>query len=280
MLATGGLEPPAQIERLTYDEAMLRYGSDRPDRRIPIEIADLGEVFAASEFKVFSGALAAAGWCADSAPRASFPAAASTRSPSGRRRLGAKGLVWGVVEEDGWRSPVAKFMSEDEIAGLIDATGAKQGDAILVVADEAATAARVLGELRLEVGEPEGGNDLVWVVDFPMFGWNEQEGRWDALHHPFTAPSGDLDADPGTWRSRAYDLVMNGSEIGGGSIRINTPEVQTKVFEALGMSPAEAQERFGFLLDALNTARRRTAASPSGSTASSPCWPGATPSAT
>jgi aspartyl-tRNA synthetase len=251
VLATGGLEAPAEIERLTYDEAMLQYGSDRPDRRIPIEIADLGEVFAASEFKVFSGALGTGGVVRGLSASGEFPRSRFDALTEQAQSLGAKGLVWGVVEEDGWRSPVAKFMSADEIAGLIEATGAKQGDAILVVADEAATAARVLGELRLEVGEPQDGNDLVWVVDFPMFGWNEPEGRWDALHHPFTAPSGDLDADPGAWRSRAYDLVMNGSEIGGGSIRISTPEVQTKVFEALGMSPAEAQERFGFLLDAL-----------------------------
>ena len=114
-------------------------------------------------------------------------------------------------------------------------------------------AARVLGALRLEVADRAAatGHDLFWVVDFPMFGWNEDEARWDALHHPFTAPSGDLDADPGTWRSRAYDVILNGTEIGGGSIRINRPEVQSKVFEALGMSPEEAQDRFGFLLEAL-----------------------------
>ncbi|HEU0018998.1 MAG TPA: amino acid--tRNA ligase-related protein, partial [Thermoleophilaceae bacterium] len=130
-------------------------------------------------------------------------------------------------------------------------TGAKPGDAILAVADDPAVAARVLGELRLAVGVPEDRHDLVWVVDFPMFGWNEDEKRWDALHHPFTAPSGDLDGDPGSWRSRAYDLVWNGTEIGGGSIRINTPDVQSRVFEALGLDAEEAQERFGFLLDAL-----------------------------
>jgi aspartyl-tRNA synthetase len=252
VLATGGVELTAPIERLTYDEAMLRYGTDRPDRRIPIEIADLGEVLGGSEFKVFSGALAGGGVVRGLSAAGEFPRSRFDALTERAQSLGAKGLVWGVVEEDGsWRSPVAKFLSQDEIAGMIAATGAEVGDAILVVADDPATAARVLGELRLEVGEPEGGHDLVWVVDFPMFGWNEPEGRWDALHHPFTAPSGDLDADPGTWRSRAYDLVMNGSEIGGGSIRINTPEVQTKVFEALGMSPADAQERFGFLLDAL-----------------------------
>ena len=114
-------------------------------------------------------------------------------------------------------------------------------------------AARVLGALRLEVADRNeaSGYDVFWVVDFPMFEWNEDEGRWDPLHHPFTAPSGDLDADPGTWRSRAYDVILNGTEIGGGSIRINRPEVQRKVFDALGMSAAEADERFGFLLEAL-----------------------------
>ncbi|MEK6228847.1 MAG: amino acid--tRNA ligase-related protein, partial [Actinomycetota bacterium] len=151
----------------------------------------------------------------------------------------------------GWRSPVAKFLSEQEIGDLIAATGAEEGDAILVVADESPTAARVLGDLRLEVGEPRAGHDFVWVVDFPMFGWDPEQGRWDALHHPFVAPSGDLDADPGTWRSRAYDIVWNGAEIGGGSIRISTSEMQSKVFTALGLSHEEARGRFGFLLDAL-----------------------------
>ena len=108
-----------------------------------------------------------------------------------------------MVEPDSWRSPVAKFLTEDEIAGLIEATGAKEGDAIFVVADTAATAARVLGDLRLQVGVPEDRDDFLWVVDFPMFEWDEAEKRWDPMHHPFTAPSGDLDADPGTWRSRA-----------------------------------------------------------------------------
>jgi aspartyl-tRNA synthetase len=119
------------------------------------------------------------------------------------------------------------------------------------VADSAATTARVLGDLRLEVGVPHDGHDLLWVTDFPMFEWNEDERRWDALHHPFTAPSGDLDAEPGAWRSRAYDLVWNGTELGGGSIRNNTVELQSKVFTALGLSDEEASEQFGFLLEAL-----------------------------
>jgi len=251
VLAVGGVEVPEAIDRITYDDSMLRYGTDRPDRRVPIEIADLGEVFAASEFKVFSGALAAGGVVRGFSVSGEFPRSRFDALTERAQRFGAKGLVWGVVEPDGWRSPVAKFLSEDEIAGLIEATGAAEGDAILVVADEAPTAARVLGDLRLEVGEPAPGHDFVWVVDFPMFGWDAELGRWDALHHPFTAPSGDLDADPGTWRSRGYDIVWNGAEIGGGSIRSSTPEVQSKVFTALGLSDEEARERFGFLLDAL-----------------------------
>ncbi len=128
---------------------------------------------------------------------------------------------------------------------------AEAGDAILIVADAPAVAARVLGDLRLALAEPPSGHDIFWVVDFPMFEWNEEERRFDALHHPFTAPSGDLEADPGAWRSRAYDVVMDGLEIGGGSIRINRPDVQRRVFSALGMSREEAEQRFGFLLEAL-----------------------------
>ena len=251
VLALGGIELGGPIERIPYDEALLRYGTDRPDRRIPIEIADLGEVFAAAEFKVFSGALGGGGVVRGLSASGDFPRSRFDALTEKAQSLGAKGLVWGKVESDGWRSPVAKFLSEGEIAGLIEATGAGVGDAILVVADKPATAARVLGELRLDVGVPREGHDLLWVTDFPMFDFNSDERRYDALHHPFTAPSGDLDADPGAWRSRAYDLVWNGTELGGGSIRINTPEVQSKVFAALGMSEEQAREQFGFLLEAL-----------------------------
>jgi aspartyl-tRNA synthetase len=251
VLALGDVTVPDPVERMGYDEAMLRYGTDRPDRRIPFEIADLGEVFSESEFKVFSGALSSGGVVRGFAAPGEFPRRRFDELTERAQRFGAKGLVWGVVEPDGWRSPVAKFLGEDEIAGLIAATGASEGDAIFVVADTAAVAARVLGDLRLEVGVPEERDDFLWIVDFPMFEWDEAEKRWDAMHHPFTAPSGDLDADPGTWRSRGYDLVWNGAEIGGGSIRINTPEVQQKVFGVLGLSAEQARERFGFLLDAL-----------------------------
>jgi aspartyl-tRNA synthetase len=168
------------------------------------------------------------------------------------KRAGAGGLVWAVVEPDAVRSPVAKFVGEDALRQAAERLGAGEGDTMLIVADRAKVAATVLGQLRL-ANAPEGveGNDLFWVVDFPAFEWNEDEKRFDAMHHPFTAPSGDLDADPGEWRSRAYDIVMNGTELGGGSIRINTPEVQRKVFDAIGLPPDEAEERFGFLLEAL-----------------------------
>jgi aspartyl-tRNA synthetase len=251
VMAVGGIDVELPLERITYDEAMLRYGTDRPDRRIGMEIQDLGDVFAGSEFKVFSGALANGGVVRGFKTRQEFPRRRLDELTEQAQQLGAKGLVWGVVEPQGWRSPVAKFLGPGEMAQAAERLEAREGDAIFIVADNPEVAARVLGALRLEVADPASGHDLFWVIDFPMFEWNEEEGRWDALHHPFTSPAGDLDADPGTWRSRSYDLVLNGTELGSGSIRINRPEVQRKVFDAIGMPPEEAEERFGFLLEAL-----------------------------
>jgi aspartyl-tRNA synthetase len=249
VLALAGIEVSLPLERMTYDEVMLRYGSDRPDRRLGVEIVDVTDIFRSSEFKVFSGApVIRAMKATGEFPRSRFDAL-TERAQS----LGAKGLAWAAVEGGGaWRSPIAKFLSEEEIARANDALGVTEGDAVLIVADTQEIAARVLGALRPEVaeGEPEG-HDIFWVVDFPAFGWNEDEGRWDQLHHPFTSPSGDLGADPGTWSSRAYDVVFDGWELGGGSIRISDPDVQRKVFEAIGIGPDEARERFGFLLEAL-----------------------------
>jgi aspartyl-tRNA synthetase len=251
-LAVGGVEVETPIERVSYDELVLRYGSDRPDRRLGTEIVDLTDVFASSEFKVFRGAVDDGGVVRALKARGEFPRSRFDSLTEQAQSLGAKGLAWAVVEGGGWRSPIAKFLSEEEVAEATRRVGAGEGDALLIVADTAKVAARVLGVLRVEVAdaEPEG-HDIFWVLDFPMFEWNEDEKRYDALHHPFTAPTGDLDADPGTWRSRAYDVVWNGWEIGGGSIRINTPELQQRVFDALGIAPDEAQERFGFLLEAL-----------------------------
>jgi aspartyl-tRNA synthetase len=252
VLSVGGIEVELPIERMTYDDAMLRYGSDRPDRRLGVEIEDLSDVFRASEFKVFSGAVESGGVVRAIKAGGEWPRSRFDSLTEKAQSLGAKGLAWAVVEDGGWRSPIAKFLSEEEIRAATERLCAGEGDAVLIVADKAGVAAKVLGALRPEValGEPEG-HDVFWVVDFPMFEWNEDEGRWDPLHHPFTSPAGDLDGDPGGWGSRAYDVVLDGWELGGGSIRINTPEVQQKVFDALGIGPEEAKERFGFLLEAM-----------------------------
>jgi aspartyl-tRNA synthetase len=249
---------PPPYPRMSYDETMRRYGSDRPDLRFGLEIADLSDVVADAEFKVFSGALAGGGAVrginagAREVPRSDLDALTEHV-----KRYGAGGLVWAFVQEDGtWRSPIAKFLSDSERAGIESALGAKPGDLMLIVADaRTQTAATALGALREELARrfeliPEDRHSILWVVDFPMFEFNEGENRWDALHHPFTAPLGDF-SDPGSLKSRAYDIVLNGSEIGGGSIRINTPEVQQQVFSALGISEDEAEQRFGFLLEAL-----------------------------
>ena len=252
VLALGGIDVKLPLERISYDEAMLRYGSDRPDRRLGVEIVDLTEVFRGSQFKVFGGAVEGGGVVRALRARGDFPRGRIDRLEEKAKSLGAKGLAWAVVEGDGWRSPIAKFLGEDEIARATEALQASEGDLILFGADRPALVARVLGGLRADVAEgaPEG-HDCFWVVDFPMFEWSEDERRFDALHHPFTSPSGDLEADPGEWRSRAYDVILDGWELGGGSIRINTPQVQQRVFDALGIGPEEAKERFGFLLEAL-----------------------------
>jgi aspartyl-tRNA synthetase len=243
--------------RMTYAEAMARFGSDRPDTRFGLELTDLGDVLAQTEFKVFSGTLQSGGVVrginagARELPRSELDALTELA-----KQHGAKGLVWAFVQdgEEPWRSPIAKFLSAGEIAAVTERLAAAPGDLLLIVADTAEIAARSLGALRLEIARrfglvPEGRHDLLWVTDFPAFEWSEDEQRWHATHHPFTAPIGDL-SDPESALSRAYDLVLDGAEIGGGSIRINQIEVQQQVFELLGISPDEAQARFGFLLDA------------------------------
>jgi aspartyl-tRNA synthetase len=251
VLAVGGIDVSLPIERLPYDEALSRYGSDRPDRRLGVQIIDLTDVFRGSGFKVFAGAVEAGGVVRAVKAGGEWPRSRFDSLTAKAQALGAKGLAWALVEAEGWRSPIAKFLADDEVRRATEALGAREGEAILIVADRAEVAAKVLGALRTEVAEAEpSGHDIFWVVDFPMFEPGE-EGRWSPLHHPFTAPTGDLDGDPGSWRSRAYDVVLDGWELGGGSIRNNTPELQQKVFDALGIGPDEAQERFGFLLEAL-----------------------------
>ena len=247
---------PPPWPRMTFAEAVGRFGSDRPDTRFGLELKDLGAAVTGSEFKVFSGVLESGGVVrginagARELSRADLDALTELA-----KQHGAKGLVWAFVEREGWRSPIAKFLSEQEIAAINSRLEASEGDLLLIVADQATTAGQALGALRLDLGRrfgliPEGRHDILWVVEFPMFMWHPEEERWDAEHHPFTAPSGNLD-DPANLLSRSYDLVLDGNEIGGGSIRIHRRDVQQRVFELIGMSPDEAQARFGFLLDAL-----------------------------
>ena len=253
---TPGIAPPPW-PRLAYDEAIARFGSDRPDTRFGLEIADLGPAVAGSDFQVFARALDGGGAVrAINAGRRELARNDLDVLTEQARSHGAKGLVWAFVQEDGsLRSPIAKFLSEEITERMTAALDATPGDLLFAVADLPGVVAHVLGELRLELSrrfDLTAGSDhqVLWVTDFPMFGWNADERRWDALHHPFTQPSGSFD-DPATLRSRAYDLVFDGTEIGGGSIRINRTDVQRQVFELLGMGEEEARSRFGFLLDAL-----------------------------
>jgi aspartyl-tRNA synthetase len=263
--------PAPPWPRMTHAEAVRRFGSDRPDTRFGLELVDLGPALGETEFKVFSGALQAGGVVrginAGGRELARSELEALTELA---KQHGAKGVVWAFVqdEQDGaqppWRSPVAKFLKPAEIAAVNTALDASRGDLLLIVADQPATAAQALGALRLELARrfelvPAGTHDIRWVVQFPMFSWRPEERRWDAEHHPFTAPAtaggepagvADLD-DPGSLLSRSYDLVLDGNEIGGGSIRNHRSDVQSRVFELIGIDESDAQARFGFLLDAL-----------------------------
>jgi aspartyl-tRNA synthetase len=254
--ATGFPVPAPPWPRMSYDDAVAHYGIDRPDTRFGLEIRDVSELVRGSEFKVFEGVLGGGG-----VVRA-INAGAREMSRSELDGLnevvqiyGAKAAAPIYAGDGGWTGNLAKFFTVEQIAAVNAELGASDGDLLLFVADKPDVAAASLGGLRLELGRrfgmiPDDRHDALWVVDFPMFERDEEEGRWTALHHPFTAPSGDLD-DPGVLRSRAYDLVLDGVEIGGGSIRIHTPEVQSAVFEHIGLDADEARERFGFLLDAL-----------------------------
>jgi aspartyl-tRNA synthetase len=257
-----GVELPRPFPRLTHAEAMRRFGSDKPDLRYGMELVDLGEVFAATEVGVLAGALADEG------------SVVGLRVPGGadlsRREIdalaetakarGARGLAWVAVEPGGLRSPLDRFFSDEERTALRRATTAEPGDLVLIVADRTPVARAVLGELRTRLAAerglvPEGRWAFLWVTDFPMFEWNEEERRWDAAHHPFTQPAAKWEETfaevPEEATARAYDLVLNGVELGSGSIRIHRADVQRKVFEKLGIGPEEAQERFGFFLRGL-----------------------------
>jgi aspartyl-tRNA synthetase len=262
--------PTPPWPRMTHAEAVARFGSDRPDTRFGLELTDLGPALAQTKFKVFAGALAGGGVVrginagARELARSDLDALTELA-----KQHGAKGLVWAFVQEGddaqpAWRSPIVKFLSAGEIAAVTERLAAGPGDLLLIVADAPATAAQALGALRLELARhfdlvPAGAHDIRWIVQFPMFAWHPDEQRWDAEHHPFTAPAtadgrpaaaADMD-DPATLLSRSYDLVLDGNEIGGGSIRNHRDDVQQRVFDLIGIDAAQAQARFGFLLDAL-----------------------------
>ena len=253
--------PP--FTRFSYAEALDKYGLDAPDIRFAMHLVDLGGVFAGTEFKVFRSVLDGKGIIKGLNLKGG--ARLSRKEIDDLLAVvqvyGAKGLAWIKVNEDGWQSPIVKFFTESEIEALGREMTAETGDLLLFVADKAAITNEALGRLRLHLGEKMGLIDeqqmaFCWVVDFPMFAWDELEKRHVAIHHPFTAPlDEDLDIlgkEPLAVKAKAYDLVLNGVEIGGGSIRIHDPETQAKVFQLLNIDDAEAREKFGFLLDALS----------------------------
>ncbi|HJB41443.1 MAG TPA: aspartate--tRNA ligase [Candidatus Gemmiger avicola] len=258
-----GIDVATPFERMPWDQAMARFGSDKPDTRFGLEIQDVGAVFANTEFKPFAAALAEGGTIR--AINAKGLAGALSRKGIDKlgevaKTYGAKGLAFSRLTAEGTSSSFEKFLSEEEKAALYKALGAETGDVLLLVSDTSWTrACTALGQVRLEIGRQHGLIDpdkfnFLWVVDFPLFEYSEQEGRWMAMHHPFTMPNAaDLDkieTDPGACRALAYDIVLNGVELGGGSIRINDPALQDRMFHALGFTEEKARASFGFLMDA------------------------------
>lgn len=251
-----GVVVPMPFPRLTYQEVIDRYGSDKPDLRYGMELADLGEVFAGTGFNAFASAATSGGRIQG--------IAAPGGAQLSRKELddlvtetkgrGAAGLVWMVVEEGGVRSPVEKHLSAEEIAGVLAATGAATGDLVLIVADRKDRVAVALDGLRRTLAARldlirEGEWRYLWVTEPPLFEWSDEDERWTAQHHPFTSPLTE-DLAPETAKARAYDIVLNGFELGSGSVRIHRPDLQRKVFEALGLSPDEIEEKFGHLITA------------------------------
>jgi aspartyl-tRNA synthetase len=234
---------------------MERYGSDKPDVRFGMELVELSEVFEATEFRAFAGAEAVKGICVKG--EGDLARSRLDALTERAKELGAAGLVWMRVRDGGvLESPVAKFLSEAEQLGVCDSLGAQAGDLVLVVAGARAMARAVLGQLRLDLGRPpvSEGLSFVWVVDFPLFEGVTDDGHAIPAHHPFTMPHPEdldrMESDPLSVRSQAYDLVLNGWELGSGSVRIHRGDVQQRIFTLLGIGPEDAQHRFGFLLDA------------------------------
>lgn len=258
---TTGREIPRPFPRLTYRDAMELYGSDKPDLRFGMELVDVAEVVKDSNFKVFTDTLAKGGrvkgLCAKGCagmPRRELDGLANYVSI-----YGAKGLAYIVLAEEGIKSPIAKFFSEEQLKDLIAQMRGETGDIIFFVADKEAVVADALGHLRLELGKrlgliPENALNFLWVTEFPLLEWDEGEKRFVAIHHPFTSPMAEdlplLKTEPGKVRAKAYDMVLNGTELGGGSIRIHQRDVQEQMFELLGLSTEEADAKFGYLLEA------------------------------
>lgn len=250
------------IQRLTYQEAMDRFGSDKPDLRFDLEIVNLSEVVKDAGFKVFSGAVANGGsvrginakGCGD------FPRRQIDALGEFAISCGAKGMAWIVINEDGtYKSAITKFLTEEETENIVKAMDGQPGDLLLFCADKNEVVYNTLGNLRLEIAQRLGYTEskefkFAWITDFPLVEWNPEQKRYTAMHHPFTMPNEEdieyLDSDPSKVRAKAYDIVLNGCEIGGGSLRIYQRDVQEKMFAALGFSKEEAYERFGFLLNA------------------------------
>ncbi|MCL4460817.1 MAG: aspartate--tRNA ligase [Nitrospirae bacterium] len=257
-----GFRPERPFVRLTYREAMEKYGSDKPDLRFGLPIGDISDAAAKTQFRVFRDVLDQKGIVLG----LRYPGGASLS----RREIdeltqwtidqGAKGLAWFKMENETFQSPVLKFFSEESQSEIAKVLSPEPGDMLLFIADKAPLARKIAGQLRLHIGDRlqlrnPSDYSLLWVVDFPLFEWNEEENRLEALHHPFTAPRREdiplLESDPLSVRSDAYDLVLNGTEIGGGSVRNFEPHLQERLFEKIGISPESARSRFGFLLDAL-----------------------------
>ncbi len=253
---------PDEVPVIKYDEAVDKYGIDRPDIRFELLLHNVGDILAATDFKVFSNVLGSGGIVKAICPPggAKFTRKEIDSYISYASDFGAKGLAWCKVEEGGFAGGVAKFLGDDVQAALRERLGANDGDIIMFSADTEAAVNKVLAALRVKLGADLGLYEedtyaWCWVSEFPLVGWNEDENRWDALHHPFTFPDvkdmDELRSDPGAVKALAYDIVCNGTEMGGGSIRIHDPEVQKEVFALLGIGEEEAEEKFGFLLDAL-----------------------------
>ena len=257
-----GVEVSLPIPRMTWQEAMDRYGSDKPDIRFGMELRDVTEAVKDSEFAVFKGAIENGGTVRgiNAKGQGGMPRKKIDKLVSFAKDFGAKGLAYIAIQEDGTvKSSFAKFMTEEEMKALIDAMEGENGDLLLFAADKNKVVWDVLGNLRLELARQMDLLDkseykFIWITEFPLLEWSEEENRYTAMHHPFTMPMEEdlqyIDSDPGRVRAKAYDIVLNGNEIGGGSVRIFNPEIQSKMFKVLGFTPERAQEQFGFLLTA------------------------------